>query len=237
MNKNSEFIKLIRTFLIIPSAGWLIDRPSNFQKVKVHKDLDSVKMIVSFIQKAKNFKEHRLASGVQYILAGVLPMVNKYVISIYNLIDYKDRKHIESGMSHINLIVTCMKENNELLCEICSIKDEYEINPKTLQWSENVYEEYISQQSSGSIINKSNDDLDCLKYEDVKIVAADKLRSMCECILYNFDTLYGGYPDYQPLVNRYKCLTEKEFHKRFDKTRFQEDYMNEMEQDRLRVTN
>jgi len=46
-NKNSELIKLIRFYMVVPEAGLLIDRKCNFERTRIVNDDQSQKLILT----------------------------------------------------------------------------------------------------------------------------------------------------------------------------------------------
>jgi hypothetical protein len=103
--KDAEFIKLLRFFVVVPEANWLIDRVSDFQRTVVTDDDHSQDLINALLSKASQFKVERFKDGQTYIMGGIFPMIYKYVTAFYNLVNYEEKDDILKGLQRIQSLI------------------------------------------------------------------------------------------------------------------------------------
>jgi hypothetical protein len=103
--KDAEFIKLLRFFVVVPEANWLIDRVADFQRTVVTDDDHSQDLINALLSKASQFKLERFEDGQTYIMGGIFPMIYKYVTAFYNLVNYKEKDDILKGLQRIQSLI------------------------------------------------------------------------------------------------------------------------------------
>lgn len=193
--KNAEMIKLLRWFVVVPNAGWLIDRVCTFEKEKVQEDEESQYLCVKLLNKSKDFFEKRFNDGVEYLLGGILPMVYKYVTAFYNLINYKDKDEVLDGLKKMQELLETFIDNNDLFCTYASTEKMIK-TPDMFIWG------------------RMNDDVSVSMSQSrqkSKIQLAEEMRLYCEDIIDNIEIYYIGWPHYLELIKQYKEVTHEEF--------------------------
>ena len=220
--KNDELIKILRFYQVVPGAGWLIDRVSKFEKDKVHNDDVSHNFLITLIEKAGEFEAKRLVEGKDYFLKGVLPIIYKYVAGFYNLIDYKNNEELKEGLNKMDSLMYTFATYNELLCRYSSIENNVK-QTEAFQWDK-LYENTstLSDETKGKVTQN----------------LANAFRNLCKEVLENIYLYYDGWPEsYINEIQQYKTVSHAEFKENLSKSRFAEDVICPITEEKKHVLN
>lgn len=219
--KNSEFIKLLRFYAVVPNAGWQIDRIPVFEKDNTHCDTAAHKLVVDLLKKAYQFEEKRFADGQDYLQAGIQPMVYKYVYAFYNLTNYKNKSCVIEGLQKMQDLVEIFQLNNELFCRYSSTYDKPK-GGEMMTWDK------MEKDCSESMYSQKNKD---------KKLIGDEFKRLCRDLLENILVYFDGWPQHMDLIVQYQPISYKQFLDRCNYTRFQVEVKDPEMVEKLRVLN
>lgn len=207
--------------MVVPHAGWLIDRTCTFEKEKVHEDEASQNLIVILLNKSVEFYDSHFNEGVSYLLGGVLPMAYKYITAFYNLINYKDKDEVNEGMKKMGEMLDVFIEKNDLFCRFASTKASKKL-PEQFSWC--------------NISDKISVSVSTVKEKD-KIQVAEEMRMYCAEMIKNIEHYYDGQNDYKQTLFEYQEITEEQYKENLNATRFSEDIESDDIHEKMRVLN
>lgn len=172
---DSEFIKLVRFYVVLPDSGWLIDRNCDFTRPDFTNDRETNDIVCSMISKVFVFETKTEEDGQRYALGAVMPMVYKYVSGFYNLTDFRKKDHIGKSIEMMTTVIEQFDKNSEIFAKI-SKKD-----PASIKWD---------------ILSKEMNEISSLKSHCSKHELGQKLIRYCKVIQTNITKYYIGFPKY-----------------------------------------
>ena len=212
--KDAELIKLIRFYVVVPDANWLIDRKCDWQRTCVTQDDESEELINNLVAKAQQFLVKRPEDGQTYVLGGILPMIYKYVTGFYNLVNYSDKADIGRAISRMEAQLMTFNDHSETLAKLC------EKNPKHFQWDRFVADVQMTiSESAAKDKRELNEDL--VKY--------------CDCAMKNIEQYFEGFPQFQDLIQQYRQVSKTEYLNGKKTTRFKENISDPELKEKMRV--
>ena len=212
--KDAELIKLIRFYVVVADANWLIDRKCDWKRPCVTEDNESEELINNLIAKAEQFLEKRPEDGQTYVLGGILPMIYKYVSGFYNLVDYNSREDMQRAIEKMESLLQTFDDHSVTLAKLC------EKNPSDFRWHEHVD---AIKSVSGMTTKQSKRDLNI------------QLCGFCDNAMKNIDNYFEGFPQFRELIQQYRQVTKTQYAADKKTTRYKEKVEDVEVKEKMRV--
>lgn len=209
----TEMIKLTRYLYVNKEAGWLIDKKFTFKRKNLELSQELQDFVINLMSKTKRYddRNHKMFGFmdetsfkdhvIDILLDGLLPLIYKYISSIYNLTDCSDRKDLDKSVCYMLEIINKFDHNNDFYCELTTNSYSNKM-PYLMGWTKYNIQPFLNEQ---------------VEFEDIDIEEIDIniliniQKYTCTFIMERILKYYEGFAQYIDIIKQYQEITQDQY--------------------------